>query len=247
MPWSADIDPFYWDFGNGYVPFFLVVGAYNIVMYGDNGVAGAINTVPDAIASFDEMGVVNPIGDQTMYFGDSYNFDVSDLFGHPYGEPVDVYVYEISDPNIIDAVIVDNILTLTAFNTKGTANVNLYGIGGTLIWFYDFNVTVFDPNSVTEENTTPLKYDLLANYPNPFNPSTLIGYSLKNQDHVSLVIFNSKGQQISTLFNAVQDACLYNVVWNGRDDYSQTVSSGIYFYKLKAGRFTSTKKMILMK
>jgi hypothetical protein len=91
----------------------------------------------------------------------------------------------------------------------------------------------------------------LSNYPNPFNPSTTIEFRLGNelneQDELSLSIYNLKGQKVKTLPVSKSQSHTVSVVWNGTDDYNKSVSSGIYFYKLKAGDFEKTKKCLLMK
>ncbi len=87
----------------------------------------------------------------------------------------------------------------------------------------------------------------LSNYPNPFNPTTTISFNLKAESDVTLEIYNIKGQLVRTLVNDVIAAGRQEVIWNGRDDENSIVSSGIYFYKLNAGGYTSTKKMILLK
>ncbi len=87
------------------------------------------------------------------------------------------------------------------------------------------------------------------NFPNPFNPSTTISFSLTAKDakNTKLEIYNLKGQKVKTLVNEELSAGKHSVVWNGTDDSDKSVSSGIYFYKMRAGSYTSTKKMILMK
>ena len=85
------------------------------------------------------------------------------------------------------------------------------------------------------------------NYPNPFNPTTNFSYSVKEEALVNIEIYNVKGQKVRTLVNEVQDYGIYRVTWNGETDNGNKVSSGIYFYKINTGDFTTTKKMILMK
>jgi hypothetical protein len=87
----------------------------------------------------------------------------------------------------------------------------------------------------------------LSNYPNPFNPETTINFSLNEAGPVELAIYNIKGQKIKTLVNETLPAQNYNIVWNGRDDNNQQVSSGVYFYRMNTSTYTSTRKMILMK
>ncbi len=88
---------------------------------------------------------------------------------------------------------------------------------------------------------------LLQNYPNPFNPETTIGFDMKESGNVSIEIFNMKGQKVKTLVNREFSTGYNSETWNGKDDNNKSVSSGVYFYKLKTSRYTATKKMILMK
>jgi hypothetical protein len=91
---------------------------------------------------------------------------------------------------------------------------------------------------------------LIGNFPNPFNPSTTISFSLSQEDakNTKLEIFNLKGQKVKT-FDTKNYPKLAegNVVWNGKDKSGNTVSSGVYFYKLQTGNYSQTKKMILIK
>ncbi len=96
-------------------------------------------------------------------------------------------------------------------------------------------------------NNIPKTYDLMQNYPNPFNPSTIISYQLPENQTVTLDIFNEIGQKIRTLVNETQSAGQHNVTWNGKNDFGLSVSSGIYFYRIKAGNYINVKKMILLK
>ena len=93
----------------------------------------------------------------------------------------------------------------------------------------------------------PDNYALMQNYPNPFNPSTEISFQLPDNSHVSLEIFNVLGQRVTTLANGVLEAGEHVFIWDGTDANGNTVSSGIYLYRLKAGDFVDTKKMVLMK
>ncbi|MBC8415668.1 MAG: choice-of-anchor D domain-containing protein [Candidatus Cloacimonetes bacterium] len=96
-------------------------------------------------------------------------------------------------------------------------------------------------------NLVPLETRLNGNYPNPFNPSTIISFELAESSPVELVIYNMKGQKVKELMNSNLDAGYYKIVWNGKDDQNHAVSSGIYFYKMKSGKYISTGKCILLK
>jgi len=87
----------------------------------------------------------------------------------------------------------------------------------------------------------------LNNYPNPFNPTTTINFNLVEAANVKIEIYNIHGQIIDTVANGNYGAGSNNVDWDGIDGEGRPVASGLYFYKMKAGRYTSTKKMILMK
>lgn len=93
----------------------------------------------------------------------------------------------------------------------------------------------------------PRTYALGQNYPNPFNPATQIRYQLPNQSKVTLIIYNLLGQQVKTLINMTLPAGYYVASWDGKDDRGLTAASGVYFYRIQAGSFIKTKKMLFMK
>jgi hypothetical protein len=88
---------------------------------------------------------------------------------------------------------------------------------------------------------------LLQNYPNPFNSNTTISYNLKEPGEVIISIYNVRGQLIKKLVNGQQSIGRHSVVWDGKDENRETVSSGIYLYEIKSDRFEDTGKMILLK
>ena len=94
----------------------------------------------------------------------------------------------------------------------------------------------------SNDNSIITDYKLLQNYPNPFNPSTVISYQLSAVSNVTLKIFDVLGREVTTLVNKEQSAGNYSVTFN-----ASRLSSGIYFYRLIAGDYIQTKKMILMK
>jgi hypothetical protein len=102
-------------------------------------------------------------------------------------------------------------------------------------------------NGPNDQVQVPTHYSLNQNYPNPFNPSTTLAYSLKEAGRVTINIYNVLGQNVKTLVDEYQDAGEYTKIWNGDDDSGNDVSSGVYFYRIKAGDFSDIKKMVLMK
>ena len=93
----------------------------------------------------------------------------------------------------------------------------------------------------------PESFALYQNYPNPFNPNTTISYDLPEQAQVTLDIFDIMGKQTKTLVNQPQDAGFRTAVWDGTDELERTVSAGVYLYRIRAGEFSQTRKMLLLK
>ena len=98
-----------------------------------------------------------------------------------------------------------------------------------------------------DENELPSEYTLGQNYPNPFNPSTVIGYDLPSRSDVRIDIYNVLGQSVRTLVSEAQSAGKHTAEWDGRDANGHSVASGVYLYRLQAGGFVQTKKMVLAK
>jgi hypothetical protein len=93
----------------------------------------------------------------------------------------------------------------------------------------------------------PSDFSLSQNYPNPFNPTTTIKYAISADARVSLVVYNILGQAVKTLVDVDQEAGFYTAKWDGTNDFGSKVSSGIYIYRITAGKFVSTIKMNLLK
>ncbi|KAA3606482.1 MAG: T9SS C-terminal target domain-containing protein, partial [Calditrichaeota bacterium] len=92
-----------------------------------------------------------------------------------------------------------------------------------------------------------LDYVLAQNFPNPFNPSTTINFQIAKEQTVKLEVYNLNGEIVKELVNEKMSQGSHKAVWNGTDNFGKTVSSGTYFYKISAGTFTQTNKMILLK
>ncbi len=100
---------------------------------------------------------------------------------------------------------------------------------------------------IETKEALPDAYRLDQNQPNPFNPFTQISFNLPEASGVILDVFNITGQKVATLINADLTAGIHHVGWDGADNNGQPVTSGIYFYRLRAGNFIETKKMMLVK
>ena len=96
----------------------------------------------------------------------------------------------------------------------------------------------------------PKAFSLAQNYPNPFNPSTTISYAVPEENGqvaVRLSVFNLRGQLVRILVDKSQGPGTYNVNWDGSDDRGRQISSGVYFYRLVANDYVSTRKMVVLK
>jgi len=105
------------------------------------------------------------------------------------------------------------------------------------------------PNELPDIAYAPknLKFDLAQNYPNPFNPSTTIRYEVAKTVHVRLKIYDVAGRLVRTLVDDKRKPDRYKAVWNGRNERGLNVATGVYFYRLEAGSYVKTRKMMLLK
>ncbi|MBL7959178.1 choice-of-anchor D domain-containing protein, partial [bacterium] len=110
------------------------------------------------------------------------------------------------------------------------------GKSGTLAMFYN-----------PEHVELPTRIELVQNYPNPFNPSTTIKFGLPDEGKIKLVIYNVLGQKVRELINESREAGFHTVIWNGKNDMGQQVSSGLYIYRLETLKGVQSKKMLLIK
>ncbi len=103
--------------------------------------------------------------------------------------------------------------------------------------------------NVRFENTpdVPMKFALTQNYPNPFNPTTQIQFSIPEQSNVTLTIYDITGREVTQLVNEVLGTGTYTATWDGRNSNGQLVSSGVYLYRIQAGSFVQTKRMVFIK
>jgi PKD repeat protein len=115
------------------------------------------------------------------------------------------------------------------------------------IIFGENGTTVDLSNLAKGADLLPTSFGLSQNYPNPFNPSTTISFNLPSAGTVTLSVYNVLGQSVNTLTDEYLAAGEHNVTWNGDDANGNSVTSGVYFYKITTSDFSETKKMILMK
>ena len=139
----------------------------------------------------------------------------------------------------------------TEIDAKYANYVSLYNGVSNFYFYYSYKVDGFSVRCLKDAstgindhliNTLPKSFDLSQNFPNPFNPSTTISFTLPERTNVTLSIYNQLGEKVAVLLNGEKEAGIYSMVWN-----ASKFVSGVYFYELKTEKFTSVKKLILMK
>jgi hypothetical protein len=158
---------------------------------------------------------------------------------HDYGHSTSILILRVEYNGLIGYGFVE----VSWFNME-------YWRGNTSVGNYELEVNLVNPASIAqdEQQSFPTNFALLQNYPNPFNPTTTIRYQIPSSTPVKLVIYNSLGQSVRTLVDSPRQAAgEFSVVWNGSDDNDLPAPSGVYFYRLTAGEFQQTHKMLFLK
>lgn len=142
----------------------------------------------------------------------------------------------------VDSTLTDTMTTFT-FSSPGTYWWKVKGKNragwGPFSAQRKFTVTTTD---ITEERELPRLFTLSQNYPNPFNPSTIIRYGLPHRAYVTMTVFNTLGQRMETLVKGDQEAGYHEVLFD-----ASSLSAGTYFYRLQAGQFVQTKRLLLLR
>jgi len=173
-----------------------------------------------------------------------------------YGDALFYYAVGFLDSKPAIYSSVDGGNTWTQISNDGLSTVSGSGSNSVLaatssnLFFYDFKSStsvasvykLANPVSEVEESTVPHEFQLAQNFPNPFNPTTTIRYSVSGNSMVTLAVYNVLGRKVQTLVNEVQQSGRYEVSFD-----ATKLSSGVYFYTLKAGNLVQTKRMLLLK
>ena len=157
----------------------------------------------------------------------------------------------VTGPNYVEAPVAwtEYIYDLSQYDNQNVY-IGIRCVSNDAFVFYvdDFAIHSNGGSVGNDDNTAPvLQNALIGNYPNPFNPETTIRFSTATSGPVNLGIYNLKGQLVKTLVNESKASGNHSAVWNGMDDHNRPVASGVYYYKMQAGKFSDTRKMILMK
>jgi hypothetical protein len=118
-----------------------------------------------------------------------------------------------------------------------------------MIGSYEKQFNLIDPLSLSGDDEEIIQnFALFPNYPNPFNPRTVIPYQVSEKSRINIGVFNTLGERVKILVDhQSQLPGKYQVSWDGTNDQGQPVSSGIYFYRMEAGHFKMTRKMIYIR
>jgi len=190
---------------------------------------------------FDTSTLNNPILTETYSIGsvkDMYCLENTLYVASSIG----IHLYDVTNP-------------YSTYETETISDCYPKGIFPTQDYLYcaeDFQFNVYgDTTLVSVDNNLIVNYHNkynLSNYPNPFNPTTTISFSVKENSKVNLSIYNIKGQKIKTLINDLIGKGTHSISWNGKDENINSVSSGVYFYKLSVNNETDIiKKSLLLK
>jgi aminopeptidase N len=162
------------------------------------------------------------------------------------------YRLQLSIDSLFAAIVFDDSTLTDTSSSMGVSvlqpltqyywRVNARNAGGTTTWSNVWNFTTSEWLSVEGPAGQPREFSLSQNYPNPFNPATVISYGLPERSHVRLTVFNLLGQLVAVVDEGTRDAGYYDVRFNG-----STLASGVYLYRLEAGQFVQTRKLVLMK
>ncbi len=158
-------------------------------------------------------------------------------------------VYRDTDPGFVPS----------EFNLHGQTAESSFEDPSAVPWQYSYKVSSIDysgnegpagsPGTVTGVNgpSAATRFALHEATPNPFNPQTVLSFSLPAGGHVRLTIYNVAGRYVATLLDEARTAGRHELVWAGRDDQNRPVASGVYHYRIEAGTFVETKRMLLLK
>lgn len=198
--------------------------------------------------------LLNPLKDSTQKFIPIY-------FNWHIGPQTAKYWFQVADDNIFSSIfyndtnLTSNHISLNGFQSgkKYYWRVKAVYAKGQSEWSPIWNFNYLDPSSVRLNDHTPDRFMLYNNYPNPFNPSTNIEFSIPSGSHVTVTVYNMLGQEVANLVNERLNPGVFKTTWDGKNAYGNQVPSGMYFYRIVATPssggepYIETRKMLLLK
>ena len=202
---------------------------------------------PDSGYSVDNLAPAVPEGFAIAYYTGSGN----QLAWDPCPDPDFQYfnIYRSSDPNFVPSPSdLVHSATGTGWTDPDYDGGNIY-YKVTALDFAGNESDPAEPETVTAVNepVSPKTFALYPNVPNPFNPRTTIRFELKHATHATLQVFDAAGRLVNTLVNEERNSGIHEVIWQGKDSSGNQVATGVYLYRLRAGDFVETKRMVLLK
>ncbi len=146
-----------------------------------------------------------------------------------------------------DGVSGDGELVELVFQASDTPSASDFRISESVLIGVDGSIDLLSHVEIGDLNPLPDRFELKQNMPNPFNPPTVIGYQLAAAGPVRFTIYSVLGQEVRVLVNERQEAGSFAATWDGTDELGRRVASGIYLYRIQAGAFSATKRMLLVK
>ncbi|MCK5457992.1 MAG: T9SS type A sorting domain-containing protein, partial [Melioribacteraceae bacterium] len=219
-----------------------------------NGVRSAFTSIPDAPLTRETDLAVRWNGDESEY-----------LIVYTSGQQ-DITLLSVSTNAISLEQINEQIINDTNWPPTGISCQFVQASDGSDLWYSDRKILIVhnDENSnnavyhnITVEDLTdiniakdeiyPNGFKLYPAYPNPFNPSVKISYSISNEMDIQIYVYNLRGELITTLVNSNKPKGRFSVEWQGLDNNNHTISSGIYIVRLIAGEYVQSQKIIFQK
>ncbi|MDD4309707.1 MAG: T9SS type A sorting domain-containing protein [Candidatus Cloacimonetes bacterium] len=240
-----------------------------IIKYGDSIEVRAINNTSLVWNGYRPRGEIKPLVAQFYTYEDKPNYEtimVESIEGNPTYEEIGIY----QGDNCIGARVFEGYpLQILAYSEPANGDSTELEFR---IWAGDKKEIVLKPASVYEDmvlsqenhlypelnafrhvhlkqndENAPAVFALEGNYPNPFNPSTTVRFSIPNEGKVKLSIYNIRGQKVADLIDGELSAGIHQAIWQGKDNGGRSIASGIYFAKLQQGKRNTVHKMVLLK
>jgi len=227
-------------------------GDYDIYLYQDSTAAG--DSALACVAGMGREGDFHYWDGEFQPTGIPFEVDTWYLITICFDATAQLYDFIVLDENFMEMVRVEDIAfgNSAAYIDKAMLYSSMHFIEDG--YADDFRVRKWcgdDPEvivvSVNEQAGIPRWSALHQNYPNPFNPVTSIEFDLPKKEKASLRIYDVSGKLVRSVFEGELEAGRHAFKWNGKDDQGSSIASGIYFYRLKAGAFSETRKMVLLK
>ena len=225
-----------------------IIGAGPLVCEVFSNTAGSVGGIPGTKLGISVMHPFDRLSTGTNNFIDLASAGVDVVSGQDYH-----LVISVANPQDVIKIRSDDGSSPSSrssvFNAGRWANLQDPASGQSTARNFRMRVVVTSVTglvSVERIGDMPSRFELSQNFPNPFNPSTTIRYSIPEKAMVKLKIYDLIGREVATLVNQELAAGTYSVEWNGTDNIGSRVSSGVYFYRLESARYHQTQKMILI-